>query len=197
MGAAESQKEASTGSSSGRPPRRICSIGRIIAVILPALLGTFVLSAQAFAQAAALEPVPTGKRFGDYTVFYSAVRTDTLPPSVLRAHRLPPPSKHTVLLNITVRRNGQSVPAEVNASVVNLAQQAHRVKMRTAKTDAMFAYLGVVHIAEPQEALTFEVQILPRGAEMPFELRFQKSFVPVPDTSTGAGRHGVESLERE
>jgi hypothetical protein len=191
MGAAESRKEASIGSSSSRPRRS--RTRRIVEVIVAALLGSVVSSA--YAQAAALEPVPVGKRFGDFTVFYSAVRTDTLPPNTLRAHRLPPPSKHTVLLDVAVKRDGQSVPAEVKASVVNLAQQIHRVKMRAAKTDAMFAYLGVVHIAEPQEVLTFEIQILPEGAEKPLELRFRKNFMPVPDTSTGAGRHGVESLE--
>lgn len=137
----------------------------------------------------------TQRRFGDYTVFYSAVRTDVLPPEVLERQGLPPPGAHTVLVNVAVRRDGANVPARVAATVVNDADQVRRVKMRKIGSGGRIGYLGVVHIGDPQEVLTFRIRITPAAAE-PFDLRFRRDFVPVPETTGAAGRHGVASLER-
>jgi hypothetical protein len=157
-----------------------------------ALLGALgVLASHVYAQA----DVPAQQRFGDYTVYYTAVKADALPESMLRKYRLPPPSADAVLLNVAVQLAGKNVPADVAARVTNLADETHPISMRKTEANNMLAYLGVVHLDAPG-VLTFDVEIRPRGAAMPLRVEFQRSFEPVPETTTEAGEHGVESLER-
>ncbi len=165
---------------------------------LAAWVAAAVLAPAAPNPASAELPAPppaAQQRFGNYTVYYSAVRTNALPQSVLRRHGLPGPSRDEVLLNVSVKLKGQSVPADVHASAMNLAQERRSIPMRVAETGGMFAYIGTLHIPDEQEVLTFSVEVRPRGRQKPLDLSFRRSFVPVPATQTAAGRHGVAGLE--
>jgi hypothetical protein len=165
--------------------------GRAFLALLGAMGGLALLGSTAHAQT----EIPARQQFGEYTVYYTAVKTDALPESMLRKYRLPPPRADAVLLNVAVQLGGKNVPADVEARVTNLADETHRIRMRATEANNMFAYLGVVHLDAPG-VLTFELEIRPRGAEMPLRVAFQRSFEPVPETTTDAGEHGVRSLER-
>ncbi len=166
---------------------------------LSALAFAAVLAPWAPNRASADVPSPpaTHKSFGKYTVYYSAVRTEALPRSVLRQHDLPAPSPDEILLNVSVKLKGRSVAADVHATAVNLAQEQRDIPMRPAQSGAMFAYIGTLHLPDEQEVLTFRIDVQPQGSRKPFEVSFRRSFVPVPAAQSGAGRHGVPGLEAQ
>jgi hypothetical protein len=155
------------------------------------LMAVALLGSEAYGQA----EVPARQQFGEYTVYYTAVKTSALPESMLQKYRLPPPSVDAVLLNVAVQLAGKNVPADVDARVTNLADETHPIKMQETEANHMLAYLGIVRLDAPG-VLTFDLEIRPRAAEMPLRVEFRRSFVPVPETGTEAGEHGVESLER-
>ena len=136
---------------------------------------------------------PTQQRFGDYTVYYNAIRADALPADQLRKYRLSP-DPHTLLLNVAVRAGGKNVPARVEARMTNLAEQVRAIAMREDQSNGMIAYLGVAHLDDPDEVLTFDLEILPRLAEQPLRLQFRQSFDSMPGPSTEAAKRGIDSL---
>jgi hypothetical protein len=141
-------------------------------------------------------PAATQERFGEYTVYYSAVRADELPSEELRAYRLPA-NERTVLLNVAVTVDGKNVPARVEARMIDLAQQVRSIPMREDESNGEIAYLGVARIEDPEDTLTFELEISLPSVERPFRVRFRQSFESVPGPSTEASERGVESLGRE
>jgi hypothetical protein len=154
--------------------------------VLPLLFVSFTLSAQQ----SVLEPEesPFLEQFGEYTVFYSAVRSDSLPDEMARRHGLPARAD-AVLLNIAVRREGMNVPARVEARATNLAQQVRMIDMNRSEANDYVSYLGVVDIAD-QEVLDFHVEIQPEGAAEAFTLEFRGEFLPMPRAASG--RSGVQ-----
>jgi hypothetical protein len=143
------------------------------------LLGALALSTVAYAQGEALGEVPSQARFGDYTIYYSAVRASALPESMLRKYSLPPPSEDAILLNVAVQLAGTNVPAEIEARVTNLAEETHSVEMHPTEANAMVSYLGVVEISAPG-VLTFDLEIRPRASLRPFHVEFRRSFEAAP-----------------
>jgi hypothetical protein len=167
------------------------SMSRRLATCVCLLNGLTLLGSNAYGQG----EIAPSRQFGEYTVFYTAVETDALPEAMLRKYRLPPPGTDAVLLNVAVQLAGKNVPADVEARVINLADETHRITMRETEANGMLAYLGVVHLDTPG-VLTFELEIRPRGAAMPLRMTFQRNFMPVPETAIEGDERGVGSLEQ-
>jgi len=145
-------------------------------------------------QQAAAERQPDGtpfsETFGDYTLIYSATPADTLPEEAARRHGIAADS-NTVLLNVTVQRDGANLPARIDARAVNLAGQAREIDMQETVANDLVSYTGTVEIAD-REVLDFDLEVLPEGAAEPFGLEFRQAFTPLPrggaETESGVPR---------
>lgn len=113
---------------------------------------------------------------GPYVLQSSATRSDVLPRESAAAHGLPW-SSNAVILNLSVRRAGTTVPAQVEARATNLAEQVRDVEMHETRANDMVAYLGVIEIA-PREVLTFDISVLPEGESEPIPMRYRSEFLP-------------------
>lgn len=121
----------------------------------------------------------TREQIGEYTLVYSAVRSDAVPEAVARRHGLPADSE-SVLLNVTVQHRGENIPASIDARAVNLAEQVRAIEMHETVANDLVSYLGVVEIAD-REVLDFQLEILPQGADQAITLEFREEFVPIPE----------------
>ena len=123
---------------------------------------------------------PYRAEIGEYTLIYSAVRSDALPAEMARRHGLPERA-NAVLVNVTVQRDGDNIPAQISAAATNLAQQRREIDIEESVANGFVSYIGVVDIAN-REVLDFEIQVLPEGASSPLEISFREEFLPQPRT---------------
>ncbi len=144
---------------------------------------TAVFAAGAEHAAAQVGAGPHQTEVGDYTLIYSAVRSDALPDIMARRHGLPANS-NAALLNLTVQRDGRNVRAEVRASATNLAQQTREIDMAESIESNFVSYIGVIEIAD-REVLDIELEVQPEGAASPIEVSFRQEFLPQPRSSEG------------
>lgn len=113
---------------------------------------------------------------GDYTVHFSAMATDQLPPEVARAYEIVR-SKNRAMLNVSVLRkdNGKPVAATVTVKTVNLTGQLKNVTMRRIDEGVAIYYIGETPVAN-RETLVFDISITPEGVAKPAEVRFKREF---------------------
>ena len=113
---------------------------------------------------------------GDYTVYFSAMATDQLPPEVARAYEIVR-SKNRAMLNVSVLRkdNGKPVAATVTVKTVNLTGQLKNVTMRRIDEGDAIYYIGETPVAN-RETLVFDISITPEGVAKPSEVRFKREF---------------------
>ena len=76
----------------------------------------------------------TEKKFGDYTIHYSAFKSDFLSASMAKAYGITR-SKNRAVLNITVTKNGlkglsEPIEANISSKVFNVYQQTKSVDLR-------------------------------------------------------------------
>lgn len=128
------------------------------------------------------------RRFGDYTVFYNALRVSELPDQVLSAHELPM-APDEVLLIVAVEQQGENVEADVAASATNLAEQIDEIPMRELVENEMVSYMGTTDL-EYREVLDFRIEIVVAGADRPFLLEFRERFYPLRGPAGPLGEPG-------
>lgn len=121
---------------------------------------------------------PYQTEFGDYTLIYSVVRSDSLPEEEARRHGLPS-DPNAALLNVTVQRGGENVRARIEATATNLAEQRRTIDIYESMTNDFVSYIGVIDIAD-REVLDFTVDVLPEEAERPLRIEFRETFLPHP-----------------
>lgn len=125
------------------------------------------------------EAQPAGKThvdIGDFTVHFSALSTDQLPPEVARAYNIVR-SKNRAMLNVSVLRDADStaVPADVTVKTVNLTGQLKNITMRRINEQEAIYYIGEVAVAN-RETLVFDLSVKPEGETQTSEVRFQRQF---------------------
>ena len=113
---------------------------------------------------------------GDYTVHFSALSTDQLPPDIARAYNILR-SKNRAMLNVSVIRKSDETPvaAKVAVKTVNLTGQLKNVTMRRIDEQEAIYYIGETAVAN-RETLVFDITVTPEGASRSSEVRFKRQF---------------------
>lgn len=119
------------------------------------------------------------KKFGDYTVHYSAFTTDNLTPSVARAYNIPR-SKNRALLNISVLKkttDGPSKPsrARIKGTTTNLSQQLRELSLREISEKGAIYYIAETPV-DNAETLKYNLEITPEGETITYKFSFQEQF---------------------
>lgn len=140
-------------------------------------LATFILPLLLWAATPAL--AERSQTFGDLTVHYNVITTDTLTPEIARAYNITR-SKYRGLLTVSVLRPnklgvGEPVAAKMDAYAVNLSEQLRNIDMREVREGRAIYYLGTFSVA-PQETLRFTVNIHAEGVKN--KLEFQQVLLP-------------------
>jgi hypothetical protein len=121
----------------------------------------------------------TSKDFGDYVVYFNALRTSDLSPEVARNYDIIR-SPNRVMLNVSISRKepgtpGIAVPAAVTAQAVNLNAQFKGLTLREIREGDAIYYIGDVSIGN-DETLVFTVEATPEAAGKPLAVRFSRDF---------------------
>ncbi len=117
--------------------------------------------------------------FGDYVVYYNAVRTDFFNPEIAKAYGITR-SRHRALLTVSVLRKrmglaAQPVPARIEARGVNLSNQIKEIKIREIKEPDAVYYIGELPITNG-ETIDFTITVQPKGGEKR-TVTFRQAFV--------------------
>ncbi len=131
--------------------------------------------------AAPTEPATSSSRdFGDYVLYFNAIRTDSLTPEVAKSYNIVR-SANRALVNISMVKKeagttGVPVPGTVTAQAVNMNGQFKDLTLREVREGAAVYYIGDVAVAG-DETLLFTVDATPVSATSPLSVRFQREFV--------------------
>ena len=116
--------------------------------------------------------------FGDYTVHYNALNTDTLQPEMAAAYNVVR-SKNRGMLTISVLKETASgnkpVRANITISANNLTGQFRTFKVREVNESHAIYYLSEFHVAH-EEILNFTLQILPEDSPQTMTVSFRQKF---------------------
>jgi hypothetical protein len=128
-----------------------------------------------------IEPATaTSRDFGDYVLYFNAIRTDSLTPEIARTYGITR-SANRALLNISMIREadgttGTPVPGVVAVETVNLNGQFKDLNVREIREGNAIYYIGDVPVSN-DETLLFTVDATPEGAEQQLSVRFQRQFL--------------------
>lgn len=111
-----------------------------------------------------------------FTVHFSALSTDQLPPEVARQYNIVR-SKNRAMLNVSIikQEDGSSGTGNVTVKTVNLTGQLKNVNMRKIQEQEAVYYIGEIPVAN-SETLVFDISVTPEGQERPIEVRFKRQF---------------------
>lgn len=111
------------------------------------------------------------KEMGPYTVRSSTVSSETISAETARAHGITP-SPTLALLNVTVLKNGQTVPAQVAAETRTMTGQARTIPMTATTSDKYVSYTGAYPFS-PGETLEFMISARPQEAKETLTLNYR------------------------
>ncbi len=102
----------------------------------------------------------TEKQFGEYTIHYSAFKSDFLSASMAKAYGITR-SKNRAILNITVTKNGEEglpkpIEADISSKVFNVYQQTKAIDLRKVVDQGSVYYIAEFPVAN-EEIVNFEV----------------------------------------
>ena len=135
---------------------------------------------QANAAAPAVEPDTASSRdFGEYVVYFNALRTDALTPEIAKMNNIAR-SANRALVNISLVKKaegtpGTPVPGAVTVQAVNLNGQFKDLTVREVREGDAIYYIGDVSVAN-DETLVFTVDATPVDTTSRLSLRFQRQF---------------------
>lgn len=130
--------------------------------------------------AAASEPdTASSKDFGDYVVYFNAIRTDALTPEIATSYGIAR-SANRALVNISLVKKADGTPGvpvagSVKVQAVNLNGQFKDLTVREVREGSAIYYIGDVAVAN-DETLVFTVDATPENSTTPFSLKFQRQF---------------------
>ncbi len=112
---------------------------------------------------------------GVYTLRSSTVSSQSIAPSVARAHNFPP-DPAVAILNVTVIKKGQSgngtMPAAIDASARDLAGLSQTIEMKKDRENGYVSYYGTYrHLRN--ETLTFDITAKPEGTDRKLVLHYR------------------------
>jgi hypothetical protein len=120
------------------------------------------------------------QNFGNYSVHYNALRTDSLTPEVARSYGIQR-SSNRVMLTVTILRKegaqaaGKPVDGAVEVAAYNLNGQMKGIEMRRVSEGDAIYYLGEVSISGA-EILVFDISATPTGEASPLKVKLQREF---------------------
>jgi hypothetical protein len=130
-------------------------------------------------QEGVLPATESSKDFGDYVLYFNALRTDQLTPQIANEYGIVR-SKSRAMLNVSIHRklpNGQTqaVTGAVSASAINLNGQLTTMTLRPIHEDVAIYYIGELPIMDG-EVLIYTVDVTPSNEASRFTVRFKKQF---------------------
>jgi hypothetical protein len=130
-------------------------------------------------QEGVLPATESSKDFGDYVVYFNALNTDQLSPTIAREYGIVR-SKSRAMLNVSVHRKretGQTeaVTGAVSASAINLNGQLETMTLREIREDVAIYYVGELGITDG-EVLIYTIDVTPSNEASRFTVRFKKQF---------------------
>ena len=130
-------------------------------------------------QEGVLPATESTKDFGEYVLFFNALKTDQLSPEIAREYGIVR-SKSRALLNVSIHRKleggrTEAVTGGVSASAINLNGQLMTMTLREIREDAAIYYIGELAITDG-EVLIYTVDAMPANEPSRFTVRFKKQF---------------------
>jgi hypothetical protein len=121
----------------------------------------------------------SSKEFGDYVLYFNAIRTDSLTPEIATSYGIVR-SANRALVNISMVKKAEGspgipVPGSVTVQAVNLNGQLKDLTLREVREGQAIYYIGDVGVAG-DETLVFTVEATPENTTTPFSLKFQRQF---------------------
>ncbi|MBS4098092.1 MAG: DUF4426 domain-containing protein [Sulfuricella sp.] len=134
------------------------------------LLPLLMLSVPAYAEI---------EKFGNVDVNYNVITTDTLSPAMAKAYGIKRSNLRGMLtIALTQPSDGgqlKHVGANVSATVINMVEQLHDIKIRSITEGGATYYIGDFAIAPP-DRLRFVINITETDAKKAYKVEFQKDF---------------------
>ena len=128
----------------------------------------------------AMATAEQSRKFGDYTIHYSAFTTDTLTPEVARQYRIPR-SKNRAMVNISVLKTtknvtfGTPIKARITGAAMNLSEQLRNLQLREITEGDAIYYIAETPVNNG-EKLKFSFKITPEGEAASYSLSFEEQF---------------------
>lgn len=121
----------------------------------------------------------TSKEFGDYTIHYTAFRSDTLQPEIAKAYNLTR-RNNRVIINVAVIKKvagttGTPSTAKVEGQAINLTGQLKQLDFREIKEGDAIYYLAETQVSNG-EFLKFDLNVTPAGKTDAARINFDKRF---------------------
>jgi hypothetical protein len=130
-------------------------------------------------QAGVLPGTESSRDFGDYILYFNAVRTDQLDPEIAREYGIVrSPTRAMLTVSIHRKQNGAAnvpVTGAVSASAVNLNGQLKSMTLREIREEQAVYYIGELAVTDG-EALIYTIDATPSNEPSRFTVRFQKQF---------------------
>ena len=129
--------------------------------------------------ASVLPATESSKDFGDYVVYFNALKTDQLTPEVAGEYGIVR-SKSRALLNVSIHRKEdggrtKAVTGAVAASAINLTGQLKQMTLREIPEGEAIYYIGELAITDT-EVLIYTIDMRPANELSDFAVRFKKQF---------------------
>lgn len=126
-----------------------------------------------------LPATESSRDFGDYVVYFNAMRTDQLDPDIAREYGIVrSPTRAMLTVSIHRKQEGggtEAVTGAVTASAVNLNGQLRNMTLREVREEQAIYYIGELAITDG-EALIYTIDATPSNEPSRFTVRFQKQF---------------------
>jgi hypothetical protein len=121
----------------------------------------------------------SSRQFGDFTIHYTAFRSDILQPDIAKTYNLTR-RNNRVIVNIAVIKKvpgttGTPSTAKVEGQVSNLTGQLRQLDFREIKEGDAIYYLAETQVSNG-EFLKFELAVTPAGKTDAATIRFDKRF---------------------
>jgi hypothetical protein len=131
-----------------------------------ALAALCLLGTPAAARAQAHE-----RHAGPYTLRASTVGSESISAQTAKAHGIER-SPSRALINVTLMRNGKTVPARLTVHARNLAGMSRPIDMRPTPANGYISYDGVYEFVNG-EVLDFTIRAQPEGRDQAVTLGFR------------------------
>jgi hypothetical protein len=119
------------------------------------------------------------KDFGEYVLFFNALKTDQLSQDIASEYGIVR-SKSRAMLNVSIHRKleggkTEAVTGAVSASAINLNGQLMTMTLREIREDTAIYYIGELAITDG-EVLIYTIDATPANDSNVFTVRFKKQF---------------------
>ena len=111
---------------------------------------------------------------GEFEIHYTAFPSRLVPPDTANLHGLTR-AENRLLLNLSVRRAGEPVPARVTGQVVNILNQAQPLTFFEVSEQTAIYYLAEV-VNQEKDWLRFTLEIEFSKDQPPYVLEFNRQY---------------------